>query len=92
MITVEKNGTLTDILEVFKEKYLNAGWKVTERPKEPVTDDAVNIIANSLDSKKAADSRQKDITDDAQMEAAAIVARELKKREKKTFTDGLIKE
>lgn len=92
MITVEKNGTLTDILEVFKEKYLKAGWKVTERPKEPVTDEAVSIIVNSLNSKRAANNRRKDLTGDKQMEAAAIVARELKKREQKTFTDGLIKE
>ncbi len=92
MITVEKNGTLTDILEVFKEKYLKAGWKVTERPKGPVTDEAVSIIANSLNSKRAANNRRKDLTGDKQMEAVAIVARELKKREQKTFTDGLIKE
>lgn len=92
MVTVEKNGILTDIMEVFIDKYLKAGWKITERPKTPADDEAMNIISKSLDSKRAANNRKRDLTSDKQTEAAAIVAQELRKREGKVFTDGLIRE
>lgn len=92
MITVEKNGVLTDILEVFKDKYIKAGWKETTRPEVKIEDDATKIIAGSIDNKEAAKSRKRDLTKDKQSEAAAIVAQELRKKEKNTFTDGLIKE
>lgn len=92
MITVEKNGVMTDIMEVFKDKYLNAGWKVIERPKKPIEDEATKIISKALDSKRAANNRRRDLTTDKQAEAAAIVAKELRKKESHVFTDGLIKE
>ncbi len=92
MITVEKNGLKTEILEIFKEKYMDAGWKVVEKPKTSIKDEATKIIEASLDSKKASKNRQKDLVKDNQMEAEAIVATELKKEESKVFTDGLIKE
>lgn len=92
MITVQKGNTITDIMEVFKDKYLNAGWKIIEKPKTEIEDEAVNIIKNTLESKKSAQNRRKDPTSDKEIEAMAIVSNELKKRAKKVFTDGLIKE
>lgn len=92
MITVEKNGLQTEILEIFKEKYMDVGWKVVEKAKTTMNDEATKIIASALDNKKASRSRKKDLVNDNQMEAEAIVATELKKEESKVFTDGLIKE
>lgn len=92
MITVEKNGIVTDVLEIFKEKYLNNGWKIIEKPKKEIKDEAEKIIAKSIDNKKASLNRKKDLTTDAESEAEAIVSTELKAKENTNFTDGLIKE
>ena len=92
MICVKKGETITEILEVFKDKYLNAGWKVIEKPKQEETDEAVNIIMNSLNSKTSANSRLRNQVANKQAEANAIVATELNKKPNSHFTDGLIKE
>ena len=92
MICVKRGETITEILEVFKDKYLKAGWKLIEKPKEEIADEAVSVIMNSLNSKTSANSRLRNQFSNKQAEANAIVATELNKKPNSYFTDGLIKE
>lgn len=92
MITMEKGSLRTQILEVFKDKYIQAGWKEIAPEKETIKDEATKIIAETLSSKKAADSRKRNMSTNKIREAEAIVATELRPKEGKEFTDNLIKE
>ena len=92
MVTVKKGNMVTEILDHLQEKYLNAGWKVIRPKLEIIEDEATNIIANSLQVEQSAVSRKKNVNTSAINEAKVIVAKELKKKEAKTFTDNLIKE
>lgn len=92
MITVKKGNIVTEILDHLQVKYLNAGWKVIKPKHEIIEDEATNIIANSLQIEQSATNRKKNINTSAINEAKVIVAKELKKKETKNFTDNLIKE
>lgn len=92
MIFVKKGSFTTEILEVFKDKYLKAGWEVIEKPKQEEADEAVNIIMNSINGRTSANSRLRNPVADKQAEAKSIVATELNKKPNNQFSDGLIKE
>lgn len=88
---VEKNGRVTEILEVHASKYISNGWKVVdEAPLQPANEAARNI-ANNLDPKQAAVVRKETPVKDAVSKANAIAAIELRKPAQKRFNDGLIK-
>lgn len=92
MVTVKKGNVITEILDHLQEKYLNAGWSLIKSKLEVIEDDATNIIANNLQMEQSAVNRKKNINASAVNEAKVIVAKELKKKEAKNFTDNLIKE
>lgn len=92
MITVKKGNLVTEILDSLREKYLHAGWEVILPKVETINDDAINIIANSLQIEQSAVNRKKNSNASAINEAKVIVTKELKKKENKNFTDNLIKE